>query len=223
MVREVQSEVNTDETSRLIASNKVEGTAVYNRQGDKLGSVYNFMVDKYSGRVGYAVMTFGGTMGFGESLFPLPWSILAYDEAKGGYRLPIDKDDLASAPRFEASDEPEFSPEYRRQILVFYRAERSTTALGVRRPGGIDQFSRGPSSMGQSRGSGGARDRTSLDSSGRAGTKQRTGGDQTSAAERLAAGGTGQDLGQSGGSKGSFGSATGGSFGAPGGSDPGQL
>ncbi|MFM9978645.1 MAG: PRC-barrel domain-containing protein, partial [Sphingomonadaceae bacterium] len=27
----------------LIASDKVEGTAVYNRQGEKLGSVYNLM------------------------------------------------------------------------------------------------------------------------------------------------------------------------------------
>ena len=41
---------NIDETNRLIASNKVEGTAVYNRQGEKLGTVYNFMVDKRSGK-----------------------------------------------------------------------------------------------------------------------------------------------------------------------------
>ena len=33
--------VATDETDRLIASNKVEGTAVYDRDGNKLGSVYN--------------------------------------------------------------------------------------------------------------------------------------------------------------------------------------
>lgn len=41
----------TDETNRLIASNKVDGTAVYNRQGDRLGTVYNFMVDKRQGTV----------------------------------------------------------------------------------------------------------------------------------------------------------------------------
>ena len=49
--------VATDETDRLIASDKVEGTAVYNRAGDRLGTVYNFMVDKYSGQVAYAVMS----------------------------------------------------------------------------------------------------------------------------------------------------------------------
>jgi len=48
----------TEETSQLIASDKVEGTAVYNRNGDRLGSVYNFMVNKRSGQVAYAVLSF---------------------------------------------------------------------------------------------------------------------------------------------------------------------
>lgn len=36
-----QTDIATDETERLIASNKVEGTAVYNRQGESLGTIYN--------------------------------------------------------------------------------------------------------------------------------------------------------------------------------------
>jgi hypothetical protein len=67
-----QGSVATDETNRLIASSKVEGTAVYNRQGERLGSVYNFMVDKVSGQVAYAVMSFGGFLGIGDSYHPLP-------------------------------------------------------------------------------------------------------------------------------------------------------
>ena len=66
------SGVATDETDRLIASNKVEGTAVYNRQGERLGTVHNFMVDKYTGQVAYAVMSFGGFLGMGGSSHPLP-------------------------------------------------------------------------------------------------------------------------------------------------------
>jgi hypothetical protein len=31
--------IATDETNRLIASNKVEGTSVYNQQDEKLGSI----------------------------------------------------------------------------------------------------------------------------------------------------------------------------------------
>ena len=60
------SDIATDETDRLIASNKVEGTAVYNSEGEKLGSIYNFMVDKRSGRVEYAVLQFGGFLGLGS-------------------------------------------------------------------------------------------------------------------------------------------------------------
>ncbi|GAA0439565.1 hypothetical protein GCM10009095_03190 [Sphingomonas molluscorum] len=52
--------IATDEADRLIASDKIEGTAVYNRNGDKIGSVYNFMVDKRSGKVEYAVLSFDG-------------------------------------------------------------------------------------------------------------------------------------------------------------------
>ena len=37
-----------DETA--IASDKVEGTAVYDRQGNSLGSIHNVMIDKFPGR-----------------------------------------------------------------------------------------------------------------------------------------------------------------------------
>ena len=86
--------VDTDETNRLIASNKVEGTAVYNRQGERLGSVYNFMVDKRSGQAEYAVMSFGGFLGIGDSYHPLPWKSLKYDTSQGGYVVDLDKDRL---------------------------------------------------------------------------------------------------------------------------------
>ena len=48
--------IETDESVSLIGSNKVEGTSVYNPDGDKLGSIYNFMVDKRTGQVEYAVL-----------------------------------------------------------------------------------------------------------------------------------------------------------------------
>jgi uncharacterized protein YrrD len=41
--------VATDETNTLISSDKVEGTSVYNRQGEKLGSIHTLMIDKISG------------------------------------------------------------------------------------------------------------------------------------------------------------------------------
>jgi PRC-barrel domain len=41
--------VATDETSTLISSDKVEGTTVYNRDSEKLGTIHSLMIDKLSG------------------------------------------------------------------------------------------------------------------------------------------------------------------------------
>ncbi len=112
--------VATDETDRLIASNKVEGTVVYNRQGERLGTVYNFMVDKRSGQVAYAVMSFGGFLGMGGSYHPLPWKVLTYDTGKGGYMVDLDKDRLQKAPSYTGSQDPTWNRAYGSQIDSYY-------------------------------------------------------------------------------------------------------
>jgi hypothetical protein len=112
-------QLQTDESLRLISSKKVEGTSVVGRDGAKLGQIDSFMVDKYTGRVAYAVLTFGGTFE-AEQLFPLPWSILTYDEAKDGYSLDLTTDDLKRAPSFKRSQAPEFDAAYRRDIGSAY-------------------------------------------------------------------------------------------------------
>lgn len=109
-------QLQTDENIRLISSKKVEGTTVFGEDGERIGHIDSFMVDKYSGRVAYAVLSFGGTMGFGESLFPLPWSSLTYDENLDGYVLSISAEQLSRAPKFKASEAPEFNPGYRRSV-----------------------------------------------------------------------------------------------------------
>jgi hypothetical protein len=117
---EFEMRLQTDESLRLISSSKVEGTPVVGRGGEHLGKIESFMVDKYSGQVAYAVMSFGGTLGFGDSLFPLPWSALNYDVEKDGYVLGITKEQIATAPKFKASDAPEFSTSYRQGLARFY-------------------------------------------------------------------------------------------------------
>lgn len=114
--------VAVDETDRLIASNKVEGTRVYNRRGERLGTIYNFMVDKRLGRVEYAVMSFGGFLGLGERYYPLPWQVLTYDERQGGYIIDIqgDERDLAGAPSFRPGEEPRFDRAYGQRVYGFY-------------------------------------------------------------------------------------------------------
>jgi len=112
--------VETDETTELIASNKVEGTAVYNRQGKRLGEVYNFMVGKRSGQVAYAVMSFGGFLGMGGSYHPLPWNALDYDERMGGYVVDVSEDRLTNAPSYRAGEEPFLDREYARRVTSYW-------------------------------------------------------------------------------------------------------
>jgi PRC-barrel domain len=75
------------ETVSLIGSDKVEGTAVYGADENKIGSVQRIMIDKISGRVAYAVVSFGGYLGIGEDYYPVPWPQMKYDTNIRGYRL----------------------------------------------------------------------------------------------------------------------------------------
>ena len=74
-----------DETDELISSEKVEGTAVYDRKGEKIGSVHHLMINKYTGQVAYAVISFGGFLGIGAEYHPIPWRLLDYERT--GRRL----------------------------------------------------------------------------------------------------------------------------------------
>ena len=109
-----------DETSRLIASNKVEGTAVYGSDGHRLGSIYNFMVNKFSGKVEYAVMAYGGFLGMGQRYYPIPWQILTYDTREGGYHIAMTERDLRDAPSFDRDTEPKFDNQYGDRVNDYY-------------------------------------------------------------------------------------------------------
>ena len=115
-----RAEAGTESPHRLIASNRVEGTAVYDRRGEKLGRIEYFMVDKVSGQADYAVMSFGGLFGLGGKHYPIPWDMLEYDPGKGGYALDLDKEKLASGPSFDPGEEPDFDRDYDRVVYDYY-------------------------------------------------------------------------------------------------------
>jgi hypothetical protein len=114
------SETATQSPHRLIASNRVEGTAVYDRQGEKLGRIEHFMVDKVSGRSEYAVMSFGGFLGIGDDHYPIPWSKLTYEPEQGGYVVDLDREKLKDGPKFRAGEEPQFDRDYDRRVYDYY-------------------------------------------------------------------------------------------------------
>jgi PRC-barrel domain len=95
-----------DETASLISAGKVQGTNVYNTQGESLGEVYDVMIDKRSGKIAYAVMSFGGFLGIGNRYHPLPWSTLKYDTRQGGYVVGLTKQQLEGAPTYGINETP---------------------------------------------------------------------------------------------------------------------
>jgi hypothetical protein len=115
------STLEAKETSRLIAADKVEGTAVYNAAQEKIGSIENIMIDKLSGKVAYAVMSFGGFLGIGDNYYPLPWSMLKYDTRVGGYVVNLDKKVLEGAPSYGARDRIDWDDEkWGRRVHDYY-------------------------------------------------------------------------------------------------------
>lgn len=108
------------ETSSLIASDMVEGTSVYNRDGEKMGTILNFMVNKHSGQVEYAVMSFGGFLGMGADHYPLPWKKLKYVVARHGFVVDLDKETLAKAPKHDRGNEPVYDATYGMMINEYY-------------------------------------------------------------------------------------------------------
>jgi sporulation protein YlmC with PRC-barrel domain len=111
----------SDTRGRLIAASNVNGTNVYNRAGDKLGSVYDVMLNKLSGKAEYAIMSFGGFLGIGDRYHPLPWQVLTYDERQGGYVVNIDRDRLERAPSYTAKESALWDdPAYGTRVSDYY-------------------------------------------------------------------------------------------------------
>jgi len=93
------------ETSTLIGSDKVEGTAVYGADESQIGSIERVMIDKRSGKVSNAVLSFGGFLGIGDDHYPLPWESLKYDTGLGGYRTGITEKQLQGAPKYRSDND----------------------------------------------------------------------------------------------------------------------
>jgi uncharacterized protein YrrD len=118
------ADMTKDPAGRLIAADKVNGTNVYNTEGEKIGSVEDVMIDKTTGKIAYAVMSFGGFLGMGESHHPLPWATLKYDHGKGGYVVPLSKEQLKSAPSYVANEAVRWDDEtFGRKVHDYYKAK----------------------------------------------------------------------------------------------------
>jgi hypothetical protein len=97
--------------SSVITADKVEGTAVYDRRGNRIGTIEDLVLDKIGGKVLYAVMSFGGFLGIGEKHHPLPWGALTYDTGLEGYVVD---------PSYESDRDVEWSADFGRRINTYW-------------------------------------------------------------------------------------------------------
>lgn len=116
----IDNRLPIEETAQMIASDKVEGTAVFDAHGERIGKMQSVMIDKISGHVHYAVMSFGGFLGIGERYHPIPWSVLRYDEKLGGYIVGLKREALESGPSFGRGEQPLFDRAYGMGVYGHY-------------------------------------------------------------------------------------------------------
>jgi len=113
-------DLSARESGNLIGSDKVEGTSVYRANGDRIGTIERVMIDKPSGDVAYAVMSFGGFLGVGNDYYPVPWSLLTYNEELGGYEVNLTDQQLKGAPKFRENDSWAYDTRERESALFSY-------------------------------------------------------------------------------------------------------
>jgi sporulation protein YlmC with PRC-barrel domain len=105
----------------LMGANTLLGNDVYNKDGEDLGDIKEFMIDMTSGRIAYAVLSFGGVLGVGDKLFAVPWAALKLDTANKRFTLNVPKDVLKGAPGFNQDRWPSMSDKtWARGVHEFY-------------------------------------------------------------------------------------------------------
>ena len=85
-------------TKPVIESDRVEGTAVYDREGGQIGTIKRLLIEKVSGNVLYVDVTFGGFLGRGAHHHTIPWEKLSYDRELAGYRTDVTEEQVRGAP-----------------------------------------------------------------------------------------------------------------------------
>jgi sporulation protein YlmC with PRC-barrel domain len=104
----------------LIPADRVNGTDVYNKAGEKLGKIEDVAIEKVSGEVAYAILSFGGVLGIGAKYHPVPWKLLKYDTDKRAYVIPMDKAELTSAPMIDEKELSGWTDEATRDAIFKY-------------------------------------------------------------------------------------------------------
>lgn len=113
-----------DEKTRdhsVIESDRVEGTRVFGKNGDKIGTVQRILIDKETGQARDVEISVGTFLGMGGELHSLPWQKLKFDPVLDGYKLDVTEDQLRSAPTYNEDErERQLDRQYQSQVYSYW-------------------------------------------------------------------------------------------------------
>ena len=113
-----------------IESDTVEGTAVYDVNGDRVGAVRRLIIDNVSGQVAFVVVRFNSFFELGADNHAVAWSNIRFEPDLGGYRTDVTQEELRAAPDFvlEGDHDPRtFKGE--RPFHAYWRIPASSRAI----------------------------------------------------------------------------------------------
>lgn len=111
-------------------ANDLVGMKVVSQQGDDLGKIEDLVVHP-GGDVSYAVLSFGNSLGLGDKLFAMPWTMLrtvqpdtAKKDSTRSLVLLVDKERLKTAPGFDQESWPTLTnPDWAKDVDAFYSGD----------------------------------------------------------------------------------------------------
>jgi hypothetical protein len=89
----------------VIESDRVEGTPVFDRSDNRIGTIKRLLIEKVSGRVLSVDVTFGGFLGLGTRHLTVPWDKLTYAPGLGGYHTDVTEDQLRGTSALYGDDD----------------------------------------------------------------------------------------------------------------------
>jgi len=116
--------------SKVFRASTIKGMAVYNLEGDRVGTIDELVIDVEKGQVVYAALSVGGFLGAGDKLFAIPWRefTLEMDQKDKFFRLDIDKDKLKAAEGFDKNAWPDVAdPKWAEKIESQFKERRTTS------------------------------------------------------------------------------------------------
>lgn len=98
-----ERELQSDRMPALTATHRLEGSVVYDPEGQPLAALDDLLVDAATGEVRFALVL-PNEPGDAGRLVPVPWEALQFDEAREGYQLAADRNTFHTAPSLAAGE-----------------------------------------------------------------------------------------------------------------------